>query len=197
MKRYFFMAGLHHSVVAGMHYLVLAGLTRHPLLTIGRYLAAYRTERYKSAILLLFITCLLTACDQPLTSSIPSAPVNLELRLSFEDSDLVPALAAKSITQKRRQVDLLGFGGVLVVSRGYNPGGALELFAYDLACPYEVDRNVRVVPDEAGKARCPKCGSVYVTMWGMGVPETSSASKYPLRSYVVRAMGGNVFLVLN
>ena len=146
--------------------------------------------------ILFFIACFLLACDPPLISPVPSATVSLELRLNFEDSDLVPALAAKSITQKRRQVDRLGFGGVLVV-HGYNPGGALELFAYSLACPYEVDPNVLVEPDDEGKARCPKCGSVYVTMWGMGVPETSSASKYPLRSYIVRAMGGNVFLVVN
>ena len=186
----------HYFVMERMYYLVMAGLTRHPFLIICRYQTKCRKGRYQPAVLLLFITCLLTACDPSLTSAIPSAPVNLELRLNFEDSDLVPALAAKSITQKRRQVDLLGFGGILVV-HGYNSNGALDLFAYDLACPHEVDRNVLVIPDNEGKARCPKCGSVYVTMWGMGVPETSSASKYPLRSYRVRAMGGDVFVVVN
>ena len=174
----------------------MAGLTRHPLLTIGRYLAKCRTGRYKPTVLLLFISCFLLACESPLTSPIPSAPVNLEINLNYADIDLVPALAAKSFTKPRLATDRLGFGGVLVV-HGYNSNGAVDFFAYDLACPHEIDRNVLVVPDDEGKARCPKCGSVYVTMWGMGVPEASSTSKYPLRSYLVRAMGGNVFVVVN
>jgi hypothetical protein len=139
----------------------------------------------------------LCACDHPVFSPIPSgAPVNLELNLDFADSDLVPALAAKSFTQQRLATDRLGFGGVLVV-HGYSSNGALNLYAYDLACPHEVDRNVKIIPDSEGKAHCPKCGSVYVTMWGTGFPETTSLSKYPLRSYAVKSAGGNTFVVVN
>ena len=144
------------------------------------------------SVILLFITCLLLACDQPLISPVPSAPVYLEIKLDYDDSDLVPALAAKSFTKPRLSVDRLGFGGVLVVH-----GASGEFFAYDLACPYEVDRNVRVVPDDEGKARCPKCGSVYITLWGMGIPETQLVSKYPLRSYRITPAGDNKLIVVN
>jgi len=145
--------------------------------------------------LLIVITCLLLSCDSPIYSPVPSALVNFELNLNYADSDLVPALAAKSFTKPRLSTDRLGFGGVLVVN-GYG-SGLLNLFAYDLACPYEVDRNVTVIPDNMGKARCPKCGSVYITMWGTGVPEKGSVSKYPLRSFAVRRSSESVFLVVN
>jgi hypothetical protein len=147
-------------------------------------------------VLLFFVTGLLSACEQPVTSPVPSAPVNLEINLNYADSDLVPALAAKSFTKPRLATDRLGFGGVLVV-HGYNTNDASEFFAYDLACPHEIDKNVIVIPDDAGKARCPKCGSVYITMWGMGTPETQSVSKSPLRSYLVRPKEGNKLVVLN
>ena len=148
------------------------------------------------SVILLFITCLLLACDQPLFSPVPSTPVYLELNLDYADSNLIPALAAKSFTKPRLAADRLGFGGVLVVN-GYSSNGALCLFAYDLACSYEIKKNVIVVPDDEGKARCPECGSVYITMWGMGIPDTQSVSKYPLRSYMVRSLGGNRFVVVN
>ena len=151
---------------------------------------------YRRFVILLFATGLLFACEQPIISPVPSAPVSLKIDLSYADSDLVPALAAKSFTEPRLATDRLGFGGVLVV-HGYNFNGVLDYLAYDLACPNEVDRNVRIVPDDGGKARCPKCGSVYVTMWGMGTPEAASVSKYPLRSYQVRSVGNNVFMVVN
>jgi hypothetical protein len=144
----------------------------------------------------LFVLFLPASCSDPVVSPLPSAPVYLELNLDYADSDLVPALAAKSFTQGRSATDKLGFGGVLVV-HGYSSNETIQLFAYDLACPNEMDRNVRVVPDTEGRAHCPKCGSVYITMWGTGLPEKNSASKYPLRVYAVKSTGRNKFVVLN
>ena len=145
---------------------------------------------------LLVIICLFLACDHPLISPVPSAPVYLEIHLDYTDSDLIPALAAKSFTKPRLATERLGFGGVLVVN-GYGSNGASCLFAYDLACPNEVNKNVIIIPDDEGKARCPRCGSVYITMWGMGIPETPSVSKYPLRSYRVNSLEYNKFVVVN
>ncbi|MDR0540628.1 MAG: hypothetical protein LBH19_00275 [Dysgonamonadaceae bacterium] len=136
------------------------------------------------------------ACEDPVVSPIPSAPVYLELNLAFIDNDLMPVLAAKSITQQRLDIDKLGFGGVLIV-HGSGSGGLVDLYAYDLACPHEIDRNVRVIPDNEGKAHCPKCGSVYLTMWGTGWPEKNSLSKYPLRSYLIKQTGEDKFVVVN
>ncbi|GHT39608.1 hypothetical protein FACS189437_03460 [Bacteroidia bacterium] len=157
-----------------------------------------RIRRISADILFIFLPGIFfQSCEKELISPIPTAPVEITLNLDFADSDLVPALAAKSITQPRVATDRLGFGGILVVN-GSGSNGAISLFAYDLACPHEVDRNIRVIPDNSGKAKCPECGSVYVTMWGTGLPEKNSVSKYPLRSYVVRpTSGSNKFTVLN
>jgi hypothetical protein len=139
---------------------------------------------------------LLAACADPVVSPIPGAPVNLEINLDYDDSDLVPALAAKSFTDPRKATDRLGFGGVLVVN-GYSSNGAIHLVAYDLACPHEIDRNIKVIPGNDGTAHCPKCSSVYVTMWGTGLPEKNSLSHYPLRPYTVKSLGGNKYVVVN
>jgi hypothetical protein len=148
----------------------------------------------KTGCLLAFL--LISACEHPLQTPIPNAPVYIVLNLDYGDSDLVPALATKTFTQKKLDLDRLGFGGVLVIN-GYTSSGTLNLFAYDLACPHEVSPNVRVIPDTEGKARCPQCQSVYITLWGTGLPEKNSVSKHPLRSYRVRALGRNTFEVLN
>ena len=52
--------------------------------------------------------------------------------------------------------DMTGFGGVLV----YHGLGGIA--AYDLACPYEMKRTVRIEVAEDGiKAVCPQCGSEF------------------------------------
>ena len=138
-------------------------------------------------------------CDKPkpLSGTIPNQLVSLALDLNFGDTDLIPALATKSITKLRGIGDRgVGFGGVLII-HGFSSNGGLNFFAYDLACPYEADNNVLVIPDDEGKARCPKCGSVYVTMWGTGIPDTQSVSKYPLLPYYVQSAGGNTYVVRN
>jgi hypothetical protein len=143
---------------------------------------------------LLVAVFLFFSCEKELISPIPSAPVNIQLDLDFQDIDLVAPLATKSITQPRIGSDRLGFGGILVIN-GYSDNGAIKLYAYDLACPVEVDRNIKikVIPDNTGKAKCTKCGAVYNLAYGTGNPE--SVSKYSLRSYAVRNVGGNKYLV--
>jgi Rieske Fe-S protein len=59
-----------------------------------------------------------------------------------------------------------------------------------------VNRNIRVTPSDDGTAHCPKCGSIFVTMWGTGLPQQGPAT-HPLRSYIVRSAGGNRFVVGN
>ena len=152
-------------------------------------------KSYKLPIVLLLLLSF-CACDENARSPIPDAPVNLNVDLYNQDADLIPALATKSFTMPRLATDKLGFGGVLVIN-GINTGGggAGNLFAYDLACPVEVDRNVKVVPDNTGKAVCPKCGAVFVTAYGDGMPETKS--KHPLKSYVVQQNGDKKYTIRN
>jgi hypothetical protein len=134
------------------------------------------------------------ACEEELYSPVPNMRVNLTIDLSLQDADLIPALATKTFTKQRLEMDRIGFGGILVIN-GYSAGGETNLFAYDLACPVEANSSVRVIPDDVGKAKCPECEAVYSIAYGMGTPE--SKSKYPLKSYTVKKTGEKKYNVLN
>jgi nitrite reductase/ring-hydroxylating ferredoxin subunit len=137
----------------------------------------------------------LFACEENARSPIPEAPVSLLLDLNYRDADLIPALASKSFTEPRLATDRLGFGGILVVAGLSSSGSTGNLFAYDLACPVEVDPKVKVVSDNVGKAVCPKCGAIFVTAYGNGMPETKS--RHPLKSYAVRQISDKQYVVRN
>ena len=70
-------------------------------------------------------------------------------------------------TTRRKEVDRIGFGGLLVVY-GYGDGFKPEYFAFDLACPYEVNPEVRVTMN-ALQAECLLCGSKFNVLHGTGV----------------------------
>ncbi len=133
------------------------------------------------------------ACEDEVTSSIPLSPVSLTLDLEFKDKDLNAALAYEAITTRRLESDRLGYGGILVIN-GFGQN-IVNLFAYDLACPVEVQRSVTVKPDQTGKATCPKCGAVYNI--GNGVGNPISGAKLGLRTYRVYSLGGNKYRVAN
>ena len=66
-----------------------------------------------------------------------------------------------------------GFGGILLVG---DLSGAP--YAYDLACPVEVNRNVRIEIDtQENVAYCPKCGSRYSVFNNYGSPISGEARK--------------------
>lgn len=76
-----------------------------------------------------------------------------------------------------------GFGGILLVTDLFN-----NPLAYDLACPVERNRDVRVVYDADNlNARCPQCKSVYNVSEFNGSPVSGRAYelKYGLRRYRV------------
>jgi len=153
------------------------------------------------AFLLFFITMTLS-CEKGPYTTIPYAQVYLELKLENLDSDLRTSLAYKEYTQKRFETDRLGVGGILVINgMGENQ---INLFAFDLSCPVEIDRNIRVIPDNLSSstaavktaitATCPKCGAVFNIVGGTGSPK--SGTKYYLRSYRVSGSGMQ-FVVTN
>ena len=138
----------------------------------------------KKAVLLccFFAFLFFMSCEREYYSPIPNAPVSIRLDLYFAQQ-LMNTVTADTIIKEQPIGMRQGFGGVLIV-HGYGDGNP-PLFAYDLACPNEVDRNICVVSDKAGRAVCPKCGSVFVTLWGTGSPEGKSVTKYPLKTYRV------------
>jgi len=136
------------------------------------------------------------SCEKEYTT-VPNYEIRLELNLATLDYELNTNLAYKIITQPRTALDKLGFGGVLLIN-GFGQS-TTNIYVYDLACPVEVMRNIRVVPDNMSSASssvataitatCPKCGAVFNIATGTGAPQ--SGSKHYLRSYRVSGNGTN------
>lgn len=87
-----------------------------------------------------------------------------------------------------------GFGGILLVG---DVNGAPR--AYDLACPVECKRDVRIVVDtEANNAYCPKCRSVYDIYTNYGHPLAGEAAErgYGLQQYYVGAGSQGEYMVV-
>ena len=89
-----------------------------------------------------------------------------------------------------------GFGGVLLCGDIHgNP------VAYDLSCPVERSRTVRVVVDtQKMNAYCPDCHSEYGVFDNNGAPLSGKAlsNNYGLRRYsVTRGMQGEYRVILN
>ena len=139
----------------------------------------------KRIVFLLLFIGIAFSCEKEYYTTIPNYPVKIELRLENMDYELNAKLTYKKITRPRYDGEKTGFGGILVINgMGENP---VDLFAFDLACPVEVQRNVQVDPDDSGIAVCPKCGAVFYIATGTGRPE--SGTKYYLRSYRVIGNG--------
>lgn len=80
-----------------------------------------------------------------------------------------------------------GYGGVLLIG-GMDPftNDPNVPLAYDLACPYCRERDVRVkVDDSTMEAVCPKCDSHYNVVMGGGTPISGPAAtrKFAMRRY--------------
>ena len=148
----------------------------------------------KRIIILILFTVIAFSCEKEYYTTIPNFSVYFELRLSFYEYELKNTdLAYKTFTQPRLEVEKgkMGYGGLLVIN------GISQLFAYDLACPVEAQRNIHVVPDNlssstsvlptAIKATCPECGAIFNIADGSGAPQ--SGTKYYLRSYRVVESG--------
>ena len=89
-------------------------------------------------IISLFIVTFLSSCDKSLDSDIPSLPVYLSLKSDLTGLS-VPG-AYKEYTKAPDASSNIGFGGVLVLC-GYD---VPNIYAFDLACPYEVNRSQRI-----------------------------------------------------
>jgi len=139
---------------------------------------------------LLFI-CIAFSCEKEYYTTIPNYRVYLELNLALLDSELNAQYAYKIIDKPeagRPEYLPLGFGGILAIN-GFGDS-QVNIYAYDLSCPVEAQRDIHVIPDgvkTAHTATCEKCGAVFYISTGTGAPK--SGSKYYLRSYKVSGDG--------
>lgn len=132
------------------------------------------------------------SCDSVDDDRIPPSPVRIDF-VSQGEWDLYGiggALQWREFIKQQRipsgfpysDASQTGFGGVLLV--GDFIGDAQ---AYDMACPVEVKRDVRVSVDTDGAvARCGVCGSTY-DIFRQGAPISGKAADqgYALRRYRV------------
>lgn len=142
-----------------------------------------KTVGVKIVLLLILFLPLSFCADEAPRSTIPFAPVNFLIDLNGLDHSLKSPLSYKIYTEQDRQSneDRFGFSGLLVAAANTTE---TVLYAYDLCCPHEKRRDIKVVPTGNGTAACPACGSTFVTMYGFGTVEEGPASE-PLQKYHV------------
>lgn len=149
--------------------------------------------------LLLTVTALtgLTACDNTEENRIPPYPVRITFVTPGDWTvygvhgalDYVYFTKSNPVQPANYPYTMLtetGFGGVLLV------GDILgQPRAYDLACPVEAQRDVRIFVNERSVGQCPKCGSTYeVFELGNAISGEAAQHGYSLRSYRV-SVGGS------
>jgi nitrite reductase/ring-hydroxylating ferredoxin subunit len=148
------------------------------------------SRKYK--IFFAFLFLFFASCGkEELRNTVPFAPVHFRIDLNGLDHSLRNPLTYKVFTQGRLQADRTGFGGLLIVSSITG-----EIFAFDLACPFEDNPNITVTPTDSGTAVCETCGSVFITSFGLGTV-ASGVAREPLQRYSVQPQGEGVFVVWN
>ncbi len=156
---------------------------------------------------MIVIAAVLTSvgCDRLDDQRIPPAPVNITFATvgdwnvlgvggaldhrRFIKEQLIPA------DYHYTAISATGFGGVLLVG---DVNGAPA--AYDLSCPVECKRDVRVfINGDQMVAECPECHSTYDVFALGGYPLTGPAARdgFGLRRYTVGSGGGVYMLVSN
>lgn len=140
-----------------------------------------KTVGVKVALLLVLFLPLSFCAEEAPRATVPFAPVSFLVDLNGLDHSLNSPLSYKVYTEqdRRSDEDRFGFSGLLVVSANTTE---TVLYAYDLCCPHEKRRDIKVVPGDNGTAACPACGSMFVTLYGFGAVEAGPASE-PLQKY--------------
>ncbi len=136
----------------------------------------------RNIYLLLFISLTILSCmKEESFFTVPYSRVNFRVDLNGVDSDLTP-FSFKTFERARYVNEYTGFGGLLIFRSVEG-----KIFAYDLACPHEDDKNTLVEPRNNGTAYCNKCGTTYITMFGEGTVD-SGVSEESLQKYKVNVL---------
>jgi nitrite reductase/ring-hydroxylating ferredoxin subunit len=131
----------------------------------------------------------LSSCMQEMpVLTIPSTPVNFKIDLMTDKIDYFDYAVFES---PRRAGEYVGYAGLLIFR---NQEG--QIFAYDLCCPKERSKTVKVVPNSKGEAVCPVCGSVYGIWTGFG-NVVSGPSTLPLQKYSVSKSSDSAYTIRN
>lgn len=138
-------------------------------------------------------------CKDNVQSPIPNYPVYLELNLTstyptFRNS--VNQFLEFKTREKLPETSSIGFGGIIVYSgSSLDDYGNTQYYAFDMACPYEIKRDVKVYPDTNGLSHviCEKCGSVFDVSFGSGGPISGPAKDF-LKRYKTSLSGDVLYI---
>lgn len=155
----------------------------------------------------LMLAAVLAGCHHIDNDRLPPAPVNLVFN-TVADWDLYGTPGALSSRRFIKTNELripanypytalnqTGFGGILICGDIYGAP-----VAYDLACPVEMKKDIRVrVDSEINKAVCDRCGSVYDIFTNYGAPVSGSAAEngWGLTRYYIGAGRSNEYMVVS
>lgn len=140
-------------------------------------------------IFLFIVSLFFVACDDTYVSSIPDYPVNLQLNLTTTYPTFKNSYNQYILFEKRVfETDRIGFGGIMVYSSFEG-----NYYAWDMACPYEANKNIKVRPNDIGQAVCDSCLSVFDLGFGVGNP-SSGPAKEVLKRYKVTVSGDYLYI---
>lgn len=128
-------------------------------------------------ILLIPFILLCAGCEDTVDSVVPRARVELELNtrttgLPFAQNGY------QLVTTPPNGSSYIGFGGLLLI-KGYTAN--TEVYAFDLSCPVEASRTVRLTVEDSYKAVCPVCKSEFdMIRYGNPSPTSGAAKEQKL-----------------
>lgn len=132
---------------------------------------------------------LIVSCSKGDKIRVPYARVYFVVDLQFKDKELSAILINKTFTEPRNAGEYVGYSGLLVVH-----GIDDNYYAFDLCCPYDAQKSIRVVPTELGTtAVCAHCESEYDISYGGGYP-VAGPSTYSLQRYNVERRGAELLI---
>lgn len=134
--------------------------------------------------------CVMASCTpDEIKSSIPYAPVNFKVDVVADKIDYFDFAVFE---RPRLAGEYVGYAGLLIF-RDHEG----VLFAFDLCCPYEKNRDIKVRPNSSGEAICPVCHTTYDIMHqGQGFVKTGPG-KMRLQRYSVLKIYEDAYRITN
>lgn len=143
-------------------------------------------------MLLSLMTLLLLGCQGEVQYATPLRPIHYPIYFgSAEGRALTPVGGYLRITKPSTATSAIGFGGILVIHGFAGSGMADYYYAYDLACPKELDPTNSLMVNDKLEAVCPKCHSRFSIVYGGGMPIQGPAQS-PLLPYRVLPIDGGI-----
>ena len=145
------------------------------------------TKRH--CIVITLLTLVLCSCGNEINVEhpVPNAPVECTINI-MRDAPLLDIIGNSFVIDRPLNTNqYIGYSGLVIVH------GLDDMFyAFDLCCPHEHQRNIRVKCDMIS-AHCDQCGTTYDIGFGTGIP-SKGPSQFPLRRYTVTPSGYNLHI---